>query len=200
MPLRTARFFLIAIERSGTLVAQWHAIWLVLFRVKSAVAIRHIFISPGHNFFGRHGQPAGENPTRDVHSVRCCAGQGLEGDRFFGYRPDYSGQVTFFSWEVYEAARQEFGVPALRPDAFRRNVIVEGVHLNELIGARFTLGGVDFEGIREATPCHWMNDVVAAGAEQWLRGRGGLRAKILGDGELHCGRAELYAHGLLALS
>jgi MOSC domain-containing protein YiiM len=167
--------------------------------VKSAVAIRHIFLSPGHNFFGRHGQPAGLQATFDVAVAHCRAGYGLEGDRFYGYRPDYKGQVTFFAWETYEAAKAEFGVPALNPDVFRRNVLVEGMHLNELIGTRFTLGGVDFEGVGEATPCYWMNTVVAAGAEQWLRGRGGLRAKILSDGELHRGPTELYAHGLLAL-
>ena len=167
--------------------------------MKSAVTIRHIFISPGHNFFGRYGQPPGEHAAIDVATVRCRAGYGLEGDRFFGYRPDYKGQVTFFSWETYEAAKIQFSVPALRPDAFRRNVLIEGVHLNELIGARFTLGGIDFEGMCESTPCAWMNTVVASGAEQWLRGQGGLRAKILCDGELCRGPAELVAHGLLAL-
>jgi MOSC domain-containing protein YiiM len=167
--------------------------------VKSAVIIRHIFISPGHNFFGRHGHPSGEHPMSDMQSVKCRAGWGLEGDRFYGYRPDYNGQVTFFAWETYAAAKQEFGVAALEPDAFRRNVIVEGMHLNELIGTRFSLDGVDFEGIGEAKPCYWMNQVVAPGAEQWLRGCGGLRAKILSDGELHCGQVGLYAHGLLAL-
>lgn len=168
--------------------------------MKSVVAIRHIFISPGHNFFGRHGQPAGEHPVVSMRAVACRAGWGLEGDRFYGYRPDYNGQVTFFAWEVWEAAKREFGVPMLRPDAFRRNVIVEGAHLNELIGARFTLGGIDFEGMGEAKPCYWMNGVVAPGAEEWLRGRGGLRARILTDGELRCGPADLFAHGLLALS
>ena len=167
--------------------------------MKSAAAIRHIFISPGHNFFGHHGQPAGGHAIIDVRTVPCRAGWGLEGDRFYGYRPDYNGQVTFFEWEVYEAAKRELCRPALKPDAFRRNVIVQGAHLNELIGARFTLGGIDFEGMGESKPCHWMNGVVAPGAEQWLRGRGGLRAKILTDGELHCGSTELYAHGLLAL-
>ncbi|MES2692565.1 MAG: MOSC domain-containing protein [Verrucomicrobiota bacterium] len=167
--------------------------------MKSAVAIRHIFISPGHNFFGRYGQPAGEHRTTDIPMVHCLAGQGLEGDRFCGYRTDYNGQVTFFAWEVYEAARREFAVPALKPDAFRRNVLVEGAHLNSLIGSRFTLGGVEFEGMSEAKPCAWMNAVVAPGAEVWLRGRGGLRAKILTDGALHCGPAELYAGDLLAL-
>ena len=167
--------------------------------MKSVVAIRHIYISPGHNFFGRHGQPAGKNTAADVRSIRCRAGFGLEGDRFYGYRPDYNGQVTFFEWEVYEAVKRQFGVPDLTADAFRRNVIVEGVHLNELVGSRFSLGGIDFEGMSEAKPCYWMDQVVAPGAEQWLRGRGGLRAKILADGDLRCGPAELFAHGLLAL-
>lgn len=167
--------------------------------VKSVVTIRHLFISPGHNFFGRHGQPAGNHATVDVRSVRCRAGWGLEGDRFYGYRPDYNGQITFFAWETYEAAKREFGVPDLKPDAFRRNVLLEGVHLNELIGSRFSLGGLELEGMSESKPCYWMDTVVAPGAERWMRGRGGLRAKILTDGELHQGRADLYAHGLLAL-
>ena len=108
-------------------------------RVKSAVTIRHIFISPGHNFFGRHGQPAGEHEAIDVAAVRCRAGYGLEGDRFFGYRDDYKGQVTFFSWATYDAVKTQFDVPLLQPSAFRRNVLVEGVHLNDLIGTRFML-------------------------------------------------------------
>jgi MOSC domain-containing protein YiiM len=168
-------------------------------RVKSAVTIHNIFISPGHNFFGHHGRPASAHACTDVTSVRCRAGYGLEGDRFYGYRPDYNGQVTFFSWEVFEAAKRTFNVPQLRADAFRRNVIVEGMHLNELVGARFSLGGVEFEGRAESKPCYWMDNVVAPGAEPWLRGRGGLRAKILTDGVLRTGPAELYTGDLLAL-
>lgn len=155
-------------------------------------AIRHIYLSPGHNFFGRYGQPAGEHPARDVAAAKCRAGWGLEGDRFYGYRPEYRGQVTFFAWEIFLAAREEFGVPALSPGAFRRNVITAGLDLNALIGRRFTLGGVEFEGTDESRPCHWMNQVVAPGAEDWLRGRGGLRAKILSDGELRVGAVELW--------
>lgn len=167
--------------------------------VKHVVTIRHIFISPGHNFFGRHGRPAGEHPIVAVPTAHCDAGLGLKGDRFHGYRPDYNGQVTFFAWETYEGVKRDLQLPALHPAAFRRNVIVEDMHLNDLAGMRFTLGGVEFEGIGEAKPCYWMNAAVGPGAEEWLRGRGGLRAKIITDGDLHCGPAELYAHGLLAL-
>lgn len=159
--------------------------------MSDSVAIRHIFISPGHNFFGRHGQPAGTHETADVAEVKCRAGWGLEGDRFYGYRPDYKGQVTLFAWETLIEAREKFEVPALEATAFRRNVVVQGVDLNALVGRRFTLGGVEFEGTGEAKPCYWMNQAIAPGAEEWLRGRGGLRTKVLTDGLLAVGPVEI---------
>ena len=45
-----------------------------------SVIIRHLFVSPGHNYFGHHGEPAGEHPIHEVASVVCRAGRGLEGD------------------------------------------------------------------------------------------------------------------------
>ncbi len=156
------------------------------------VTIRHILISPGHNYFGRYGEPPGEHPMREVTAVSCRAGWGLEGDRFYGYRPGYRGQVTFFGWETCLAARKKFGAPQLSPMAFRRNVVLEGIDLNTLIGRRFVLGGVEFEGTEESRPCHWMNAAVAPGAEDWLRGQGGLRAKVLSDGPLEAGPVGLW--------
>jgi len=144
--------------------------------------VRHIFISPGHNFFGHHGQPAGENPIVEVPEVECIAGYGLKGDRFYGYRPDYKGQITLFATEIVEAVRHEFNVPELSPAAFRRNVITEGVELNALIGQKFTLQGVELEGMEECRPCYWMDQAVAPKTEDWLKGRGGLRCRILSDG------------------
>ncbi len=155
------------------------------------VHVRHLYISPGHNFFGRHGQGAAENPTVEVPTIMCRAGHGVEGDRFFDYKEDYKGQITFFAWDIYVAARGRFNVPALSPGAFRRNVVIEGVDVNSLIGRRFSLGGVEFEGTVESKPCYWMDQAVGPGAEEWLRGNGGLRAKILRDGPLAVGPAEL---------
>lgn len=154
------------------------------------VAIRHIYISPGHNFFGRHGLPAGAHAVQAVERITCRAGRGLEGDRFFDFKEDYKGQVTFFAWETYLQIRQDLNVPGLKPDAFRRNVVVEGLKLDELTGRQFQLGGIAFEATGEAKPCHWMEQAVAPGAEAWLQGRGGLRARILCDGVLALGAAE----------
>ncbi len=151
------------------------------------VVVRHLFISPGHNFFGHHGQPAGSQPTREVTEVRCCAGRGIEGDRFFDYKPDYRGQITFFDHRVYEELKRHFSLPELSPGAFRRNVLLEGLDLMAQVGVRFFLGGIEFEGMCESAPCYWMDQAACPGAEQWLKGRGGLRARILSDGLLTTG-------------
>jgi hypothetical protein len=146
--------------------------------------ILRLFLSPGHNYFGHHGQPAGENAIVEVDSVECVAGYGLRGDRFFSFRPDYKGQITFFSWEVFEELRRELKVPDVHPHALRRNAITEGVDLNALIGKTFNLQGITFQGIEECRPCYWMDSAIGPGAEAWLKGRGGLRAKILSGGVL----------------
>lgn len=146
--------------------------------------VRHIFVSPGHNYFGRIGQPAGSHPMIELTEVECVAGYGLRGDRFYGYRPDYKGQATFFAAEVFEQVRKDFARPELAPSAFRRNVITTGIDLNDLIGEKFVLQGVTFEGVDECRPCHWMDQAVAPGAEEWLKGRGGLRVRVLTTGWL----------------
>jgi MOSC domain-containing protein YiiM len=56
--------------------------------------------------------------------------------------------------------------------------------LNLLVGKRFTLQGVEFDGVCECKPCRWMDHVIAPGAEIAMQGRGGLCAKILTDGKL----------------
>ncbi len=148
--------------------------------------IVHLFISPEHNYFGHHGQPAGTAPVIAVEEARLVADWGIEGDRFFGWKEGYKGQVTFFSLEVYEALCAEFRVRDRGPGVFRRNVIVSGADLNALIGEEFTVQGVRFLGTAECSPCHWMDEAFHPGAEVSLRNRGGLRAKVLSDGVLRC--------------
>jgi MOSC domain-containing protein YiiM len=148
------------------------------------IRIHHLYLSPGHNFYGRTGMAAGDHPILEVDQVECVAGQGLRGDRFFGYKPDYKGQITFFSLEVFEALRRELKLPQALPSAMRRNALTSGVDLNTLIGAEFEIQGLRFAGVEEARPCHWMNGALGPGAEEWLKGRGGLRARILIDGIL----------------
>jgi MOSC domain-containing protein YiiM len=144
--------------------------------------VARIYISPGHNFYGRYGLAAGEHPAISVSQVECIAGKGLVGDRFFDYRVHYKGQITFFAWETYEDLCRRFEVAGKDPGVFRRNVVTRGADLNEWIGKQFEIQGVLFEGTQEASPCPWMDQAFCKGAEAAMKGRGGLRAKILTDG------------------
>lgn len=150
------------------------------------IRVEQFFISSGHNFFGHHGQPAGEHPIAQVDQIECVAGRGIRGDRFFDFKENYKGQITFFAMEVLEQLRRELNLPEAQPQATRRNAFVRGADLPSLIGKQFEVQGVGFEGVEESKPCHWMNSALGPGAEEWLKGRAGLRCRILTDGTLRC--------------
>jgi MOSC domain-containing protein YiiM len=152
--------------------------------------LRHIFISAGHDYWGRQGEGRMQHGITSPPEIECEAGMGLRGDRYFGVRPGYKGQVTFFDAGVVEEVRRIFKLPNLPDSVFRRNLIVSGVILGEWNGRRFRFQGVEFEGSQECTPCDWMDRVVAPGARDFLKTnfRGGLRAKVITSGTLRVGR------------
>ena len=149
------------------------------------VEICHLYISAGHNFFGHHGREPDEYPVVEVAAIECVAGHGIRGDRFFDYREDYKGQITFFSQEVFDQLCCALQLRGRSPALVRRNVITRNVDLGELIGVDFEVQGIRFQGTSECRPCYWMNRAIAPGTEDFLKGRGGLRAKILTNGRLH---------------
>lgn len=153
--------------------------------------IRQIFISPGHNYFGHHGRAPDNFPLLEVSQIECVAGCGIRGDRFYDYRDDYKGQITFFSFEVFENLSAHFQLTNKSAGDLRRNVIVSGVDLNDLIGEAFSIQGVRLRGTAHCKPCYWMNQAIAPGAEEFLQGNGGLRAQILSDGVIAVGDAQL---------
>jgi len=38
----------------------------------------------------------------EVPMIECAAGRGIRGDRYFDFKDDYKGQITFFSLEVFD--------------------------------------------------------------------------------------------------
>jgi len=121
----------------------------------------------------------------EVPMIECVAGRGIRGVRYFDFKDDYKGQITFFSLDVFDQLCQVLGLRHISPAAARRNISMRGADLNELIGQDFEVQGVRFHGTQECRPCYWMNRAIAPGAEEFLKGRGGLRAKILTNGKLH---------------
>lgn len=150
--------------------------------------IHHLFTSPGHNYFGHHEKPPGEHPVEEYERIELVAGRGIRGDRFFDFKDDYKGQVAFIDHAVVQAVREFSGRPELPAAAFRRNVVVSGVELNQWIGKRFRINGLLLEGSEECRPCYWMDRACGReGTEELMKGRGGLRCRILDSGTLQIG-------------
>jgi len=150
-----------------------------------------LFVSPGHDFIGRHGKERLSNQVISKKEVHCLEGQGIEGDRFCGYRENFKGQITFFEWETLEKLRITFGKPDISPSFSRRNVILKGIDLNFLIGKKFQIQEVVFEGSEHCAPCNWMDVAVLPGTKKALENKGGLRSRILQSGYLSLGKSDL---------
>lgn len=149
-----------------------------------AMEICDLFISSGHNFVGHHGREPDTHPMIETSEIECVTGRGIRGDRYFDFKDDYKGQISFFSLEVFDELCSAIKIQTRSPARARRNVITRGVDLNDLIGQEFDVQGVRFFGMEECRPCYWMDGAFAPGAQEFLKGRGGLRAKILTDGKL----------------
>src|ERR1039457_254284 len=131
------------------------------------IEIVGLYISRGHNYFGHHGQPPGEEAAVEMASVECTAGRGLRGDRFFDHKEDYKGQITFFAWEVYEDLCRQFKIHDKHTGVLRRNAITRGIDLNTLVGRRFSVQDIQFEGMGECSPCYLLLDEY--GVRAWGR-------------------------------
>jgi MOSC domain-containing protein YiiM len=118
-----------------------------------------------------------------VVSVAAIAGKGLKGDRQFveeGARP--GGALTLIEAEVLE----DVGLTGAQS---RRQVVVRGVRLNDLMGKRFKIGDVECLGVEICEPCTHLQSLTRPGIIKDLIHRGGLNADILTDGTLSVGDA-----------
>ena len=126
--------------------------------------------------------------------MRALAGRGLEGDRYSvgagkysGFRIDDSQRaITLIEREAVAGAHSEYGVEIGEAET-RRNLVVEGVPVNHLVGREFRVGGVRLRGFDLSEPCTYLEGLTRTGVRRSLVHRGGLRAEILDDGELRVG-------------
>ena len=121
--------------------------------------------------------------------VSLKAGKGIEGDRYYSEtganRSHYKGQpdweITLIESEVIEAFNQATG-NSFHDSDFRRNLITEGIGLNNLVGKNFTIDGVQCYGVQLCEPCAGLQKHLAVRILPDLIGKGGLRAQIRSSG------------------
>jgi MOSC domain-containing protein YiiM len=133
------------------------------------------------------------SPMTRCPEVHAVPGVGLQGDRYSSglgtfskhpQKPDY--EITFIEQEKIDAFARESGLPFTAFHA-RRNIVTEGVDLNALVGKDFRVGSVRIRGIRLCEPCAHLATTSYPEALLGLVHKGGLRAQILSEGQIHVG-------------
>jgi len=141
-----------------------------------------------------HITPRAFLPMRAMPEITLIAGKGIEGDRymigreegFYSDRPEDGRQVTLFEIETLDALKRDAGI-VLGPEEHRRNVTVEGVPLNHLVGRRFRLGETVLEATRLSIPCRHIEEITGKAIFDPLINRSGLNCRILAGGVVRIG-------------
>ena len=128
-----------------------------------------------------------ENPKgaiRSVNSVKAIAGKGLVNEYHFKNDNDKRCQITLIEIENINYYNHKHGV-SIPSISFRRNIITEGIRLNELVGSEFSIGKVKVKAHDLCRPCKYLQESLKQKniIREFLQ-KGGLRCEILTDGEI----------------
>lgn len=130
----------------------------------------------------------------NVDAIEAVAEQGLVGDRYgagigaaqFQGRRKPENEVTLIAREAIEAANDEFNMTIAHLDT-RRNLLTEGVPLNDLVTKTFRVGPVLLRGLELCEPCGYLERRTYPGIKAALAHRGGLRCCVVEGGDLRVG-------------
>jgi MOSC domain-containing protein YiiM len=125
--------------------------------------------------------------------VAAHIGKGLEGDRYCNGTGSWTNsgttgehEMTLIESEQLAWFLQETGQELTAPMS-RRNILTEGIDLNELVGQRFHVGPVEVEGIRLCEPCATLQKRTGLTVLPAMVGHSGLNCRILTGGIIRTG-------------
>ena len=123
----------------------------------------------------------------NVSSIEALAGKGLLNDRKFMNDNNNKSQLTFIEIENINYVNKILvsKIPAIN---FRRNIITQGVNLNDLNGKEFFVGPVKVKAHDLCRPCKYLQQLLnQKDLMKELLFKGGLRCEILINGKISIG-------------
>ena len=140
--------------------------------------------------------PEAGGPLRQVERIEAVAGRGLKGDRYYlgvgtFNRPPLDQsvrEVTLIDADAVDRCGERLGRP-FAPEELRRNIVVSGLEVKELVGRRFRVGSALMRGVRTAPPCRYLSRLLGEDMMAGLRHIGGIRAVIETGGGIAVGDA-----------
>ena len=131
--------------------------------------------------------PVAGGETIAIDAVTTIAGRGIEGDRYCTLDTEPSRQITLIECEVIDQFNQETA-SEFSYEMFRRNLVTEGVQLNNLVGETFYVGEVWFRGHELCEPCRYLQDrLKVTDLVKRLTHKGGLCCEVLTGGTIRSG-------------
>lgn len=127
-------------------------------------------------------RPARRSDVLSVAQARITA-DGLDGDHG---RPGKRA-VTLMQAEHLVAIGGYLGQGPVRPEALRRNLVVEGINLAALKGRQVQIGTAQLEITGICAPCSRMEEAFGPGGYSAVRGHGGWCADVVMPGVVHVG-------------
>ena len=126
-------------------------------------------------------------PVDNVNEIEAIQGKGIVGDRYFLENNEKRKQITLIEIEnidIYNKISQT-NIPAIK---FRRNIVTEGIKLNDLIGKEFFIGKVKVKAHDLCRPCKYLQESLKQKniIKEFLH-KGGLRCEILSSGKIFIG-------------
>lgn len=144
-------------------------------RVAQPGTLRWIGVRPGYRA-----------PMHIVEHAEVESDRGVIGDRS-AFKSGGKRQVTLIQFEHLGAIAALCGRAGVAPELLRRNLVVSGINLLALKGARFAIGDAMFEGSGLCQPCSRMEAALGRGGYNAMRGHGGITARVLAGGKISLG-------------
>jgi MOSC domain-containing protein YiiM len=133
--------------------------------------------------------PRAMTPMISVKEAKLEIERGIVGDRYHSSLGTFSKklaglpdkEITLVEVEEIERLNESTSLNINLGD-LRRNLVTEGVRLNELVDKCFFVGDTTLKGIRLCEPCKHLEKLIGEEIVPSLMHRGGLRAKIISGG------------------
>jgi len=123
----------------------------------------------------------------EVKEIEVLAGKGIIGDRHFHNLNNNKGQITLIEKENIDYYNNKYKAEISYID-FRRNIITEGIELNNLIKKKMEIGSVKILPYELCRPCSHLAQMVNGKdiIKEFLL-KGGLRCEVLVSGKIKIG-------------
>ena len=123
----------------------------------------------------------------EINEIEVLSGKGIMGDRHYHDSNNHKGQITLIEKENIDYYNNKYKTEISYID-FRRNIITEGIELNNLIKKEIEIGTVKIFPYELCRPCLHLEQMVNGKdiIKEFLR-RGGLRCEVLVSGKVKIG-------------